>query len=274
MKDFKNKVVLITGAGSGIGRETAYAFAKRGAVVIVADVNEEGGQQTVDKINQSSKGKAQFVYCDVSSRDSVAALSETVHNQYPHVDVLINNAGIGAAGTFLNTSLDMWDKVIDINLKGVVYGCHYFLPAMVKSKQPCHVINIASAAAFYAPQEMPIYGTSKSAVLGFTEILRQDMEQHNIGVTAICPGVINTPIVANTQVETREGDAKQFINRAVKIYEKRNYPPSKVAAAIVKAVENNSGVQPVSPEAWFMYYSKRLMPRLSPALGKLNKLGI
>lgn len=274
MKNFENKVVLITGAGSGIGRETAYAFAKHGAHVIVADINEEGGRETADHIVSRRKGFALFMYCDVSDRDSVSVLADNVHKRYPHVDILINNAGIGVAGTFLNTSLDTWDKVIDINLKGVIYGCHFFLPNMVKSKKACHVVNVASAAAFFAPQEMPIYGTSKSAVLGFSEILRQDMEKHRIGVTAICPGVINTPIVANTQVETDGDNADQFIDRAKKLYNKRNYPPSKVAKAIVKAVEENSGVKPVSPEAWLMYYTKRLTPNLWPVLGKLNKTGI
>lgn len=273
MKNFENKIVLITGAGSGIGRETAYAFSERGAQIIVADINEQGAKETVDTITQQG-GKATFHYCDVAKRESVSELADAVHELHDHVDVLINNAGIGVAGTFLNTTLDTWDKVIDINLKGVIYGCHFFLPKMVESKQPCHVVNLASAAAFVAPQEMPIYGTSKSAVLGFSEILRMDMANHNIGVTAICPGLINTPIVANTKVETDTNDGDKFINNAVKMYERRNYPPSKVAKAIVKAVESNSNVKPVSPEAWFMYYGKRLMPGLWQQLGKMNLVKI
>lgn len=273
MKDFENKIVLITGAGSGIGRETAYAFAIKGATIIVADINEEGGKETVDAITGKG-GKASFYYCDVAKRESVSELADTVHKVHDHVDVLINNAGIGVAGTFLNTTLDTWDKVIDVNLKGVIYGCHFFLPNMVASKQPCHVVNLASAAAFVAPLEMPIYGTSKSAVLGFSEILRMDMAKHNIGVTAICPGLINTPIVANTKVETDTNEGAKFINNAVKMYEKRNYPPSKVATAIVKAVESNSRVKPVSPEAWLMYYGKRLVPGLWQQLGKFNLVKI
>ncbi len=272
MKRFDEKTVLITGAGSGIGRETAYAFAKRGAHILVVDINERGGRQTVNEISSRyPNASARFMVCDMSSRDSVEALAHTVHQYHTHVDVLINNAGIGAAGRFLNTRLETWDKVIDVNLKGVIYGCHYFLPAMIKSGLPCHVVNVASAAAFYAPQEMPVYGTSKSAVLGFTEILRQDMADYKIGVSAVCPGLIDTPIVANTLVEADKSNAEQFLKRAVTLYKKRAYPPSKVARAIVKAVETNAGVKPVSPEAWFMYYTKRWAPAVWPIIGKLNK---
>ena len=269
MKNFNNKTVLITGAGSGIGRETAYAFSQLGAVILIADINEIGSQETIAQIEKKG-GQASFYYCDVGDKDSVRELSEKVHAIYEHVDILINNAGIGAAGTFLNTTLETWDKVIDINLKGVIYGCHYFLPKMVESKQECHVINLASAAAFFAPQEMPIYGTSKSAVLGFSEILRADMAKHNIGVTTICPGIINTPIVANTKVETDKNNADSFIKNTVKMYDRRNYPPSKVAKAIVKAVQNNKSITPVSPEAWVMYYGKRFIPSLWNRLARLN----
>lgn len=266
MKSFNNKQVLVTGAASGIGQATAMAFARVGAQVWLSDLNEAGLAETAGMIREAG-GSAQMLVCDVADPDSVEAMAGQVHAQIEALDILVNNAGIGSAGRFLDVSLNTWHKVIDVNLMGVVHGCQAFLPAMVKRGQGGHVVNTASAAAFFAGAEMPVYAASKFAVLGLTESLRADMASHGIGVSAICPGVINTPIVKNTIMEGAmgEGDVQQ---KVVSFYEKRNYSPDQVADAILKAVQRNIAVQPVSPEAWGMYLGKRLVPGL---LGKLSQ---
>lgn len=265
-KKLNNKVVLVTGAGSGIGRATALAFAEQGAYLILSDVNETGMQETGNLITaQGTRWEAHLA--NVASREDMQALANTVDAKHGALDVLVNNAGIGSAGHFLDTSLDTWDKVLDVNVKGVVHGCHYFLPAMVGAGKGGSVVNLASMAAFLAPREMSIYAASKFAVLGFSESLRSEMAEHKIHVAAICPGVINTPIVQNTIMEGEVADAG-LRNKAQKMYQRRNYPPEKVAKAVVKAVLSKRSVVPVSPEAWFSYYGKRFVPSIMERLGR------
>lgn len=260
MKDFNNKVVLITGAGSGIGRETALQFSELGGKIAVVDVNDQGANETVSMI-ETKGGKAKAFHCDVSSLENIEQLADAVEGSLGPVDILMNNAGIGAAGLLVDVKMDTWKKVMDINVMGVINGCHIFVPRMIARGQGGHIINTSSAAAFIAAKEMIAYATSKFAVFGFSESLRAQMAEHNIGVSTICPGLINTPIVANTlfEGEKLEAGAKE---KAMALYERRNYPPSKVAKAIVKATRKNKAVMPVSPEAWIMYWFKRFLPGL------------
>jgi NAD(P)-dependent dehydrogenase (short-subunit alcohol dehydrogenase family) len=271
MKNFNDKNVLITGAGSGIGQQTALAFAKLGANLWLADLNEEGNQETATQI-QALGGRASTFRCDVADPESVEQLALAVHREIEAVDVLINNAGIGASGRFLDTKLASWKKVMDVNLMGVVHGCHYFLPNMVEvakadKSRAGHVVNLSSLAGYVAAAEMSIYATSKFAVFGFSESLRSDMKAHGIGVSAICPGIINTPIVANTLVEGALAEDKEAHEKVIEFYKKRNYSPAQVADRIVAAVKKNRGVQPVSPESWVMYYAKRFLPGIVAMLG-------
>ncbi|MCH8542697.1 MAG: SDR family NAD(P)-dependent oxidoreductase [Alcanivorax sp.] len=266
MKDFRGKQVLITGAGSGIGRETALAFAEAEACLWVVDIQLANAEETVQQI-MSRGGRARALQCDVADMASVQRMADAVHAEIPALDILMNNAGIGSAGRFLDTELETWRKVMDVNLMGVVHGCHAFLGKMVERGQGGHVINTASAAAFVAAPDMPIYAASKFAVQGFTEALRGDMATHDIGVTAICPGIINTAIVANSIMEGKIGAAETH-DKVMKFYEKRNYTPAQVARVILSAVRRNVGVQPVSPEAWGMYYAKRFTPGLLQVLSR------
>lgn len=258
MKNFRDKEILITGAGSGIGRETALLFAAEGARLWLADVNDQGNEETARMVRDTG-ATARTLHCNVADMESVQAMADKVHDEIESLDILMNNAGIGSAGRFLDTRLETWRKVMDINLMGVVHGCHAFLPQMVTHGRGGHVINTASAAAFIAAPDMPIYGASKFAVLGFTESLRADMAGHGIGVTAICPGIINTGIVATSIMEGKVGEAQ---DKLVSFYQKRNYTPAQVARAVLRAVRHNVAVQPVSPEAWGMYLGKRFIPGL------------
>jgi NAD(P)-dependent dehydrogenase (short-subunit alcohol dehydrogenase family) len=252
------KTVLVTGAASGIGKETALAFARRGAALVVCDLNEAGLGETATQI----RGMGRDVMArrvDVASRDDVRELAAAVHAQVDAVDILMNNAGVGLGASFVDTSLDDWDWIIGINLKGVIHGCHFFIPPMVARGRGGHVINVASAAAFVATEVLSAYSTTKYGVFGLSEALRDELQRHRIGVTAVCPGIINTAITATSPLRGANA-TPEMRQRMIEIYQRRNYGPERVASNILKAVQRNRGVAPISPEAWMMYYLKRLAP--------------
>lgn len=269
---FTGKKVLITGAGSGIGRATAYLLAENQAHLILCDLNKEAVERTKSLALGLGASAAETHVVDVSDWDDMQALATKVTKTHGALDVLINNAGVGLGGDFLSTPVTDWQWVLGINLMGVVHGCKAFLPAMV-SQGYGHVVNTASAAGYYAAPDMTAYSASKHAVMGLTESLRAEMAPQGIGVSAICPGVINTNIVSAGRMHGATGAAQDKI---AALYRKRNYGPEGVAEAIVSAIEYNRAVTPVSPEAWLLYGAKRFIPGLldragrSPLLKKLR----
>jgi short-subunit dehydrogenase len=265
VRTLNGKTVLITGAASGIGRATALACARRGARLMVCDLNEAALEQVAGEL----RGHGVTVLArraDVASRDDMAALAEAVHGEVEAADLLINNAGVAIGGGFLHTALDDWDWIVSINLIGVVHGCHFFIPAMVR-RGSGHVVNVASSASFVASSPLAAYSATKFAVLGLSEALREELEPTGVGVTAVCPGLINTPI---TRAARMRGPAatEAARQRLVDAYNRRNYGPERVAAGILRAVQRNRAVAPIAPEAWALYYLKRFAPWLVARLGK------
>jgi NAD(P)-dependent dehydrogenase (short-subunit alcohol dehydrogenase family) len=188
--------------------------------------------------------------------------AEAVHREAGPVDLLVNNAGVGLAAGFLDTELEDWDWIVAINVMGVVHGCHFFVPRMVERGMGGHVANLSSMAGFHASPALLAYTATKFAVLGLSEALREELRPHGIGVTAICPGIINTPITTNARARGAASDPK-VRERVVALYRKRNYGPDRVARNILKAVERNRAVAPVAAEAWIAYAMKRVSPRLA-----------
>lgn len=262
---FDDKAVLVTGAGSGIGRETALAFAARGAKLFLCDVDEVGLEQSAQAALRSGGVVRTFVV-DVSKRAKMAAFADAVHEEVEAIDVLVNNAGVGLGGGFLDTSLDDWEWLIAINQWGVIHGCHFFLPRMVERKRGGHVVNVASAAGLLATAELAAYSTTKYAVVGLGEALREELREHRIFVSTICPGAINTPITRTARLRGTDIPSRE---RLVALYQFRNYGPEKVAAAIVDAVLRNRGLVPVTPEAWAVYALKRAFPETTSRIAGL-----
>lgn len=266
IRDFHGKTVLVTGAASGIGRETALAFAREGAGIVVCDVNEAGLEETASRIRELGRSVlARGV--DVASAPAMEEFAKDVHREHPAVDVLVNNAGVGLAAGFLDTPLEDWDWILGINVRGVVHGCHFFLPPMVARGQGGHVVNVASMAGYVSTAQLVAYSTTKFAVFGLSEGLRDELHPHGIGVTAVCPGVINTPITATSRMRGKHA-TQAGRETIVGLYQRRGYGPERVAANIVKAVRKNRAVAPVSPEAWLQYYFKRFVPGLTARLNR------
>jgi NAD(P)-dependent dehydrogenase (short-subunit alcohol dehydrogenase family)/pimeloyl-ACP methyl ester carboxylesterase len=256
-------LVVITGAGSGIGRATAVEFAAQGASVIVTDIDLPSAKETATAIGGTA------YQLDVSDESAMLALAGRIASEHGVPDAVVNNAGIGVAGPFMSTSTKDWRRVLDINLLGVVHGCQAFGALMIDAAEGGHIVNIASAAAYTPTHTLPAYASSKAAVLMLSECLRAEIAPHGIGVSAICPGIVNTGIMRATTFVA--GDQEALRDRAAKAYQRRNFPPSKVAAEIVAAVRDNRAVVPVTVEA----KAGRLGSRFAPGImRRLARIGV
>jgi len=189
----KDKVALITGAGSGIGRASAIRFAQEGARVVVVDWKPQGGQKTVAKI-RAQGGEAIFVEADVSRDEDARRMIQTAVRAYGGLHVLFNNAAIQVFGTLPDTSEADWQRVMDVNLKGVYLGCKYAIPQMI-AQGGGSIINMSSALGLVGDPDLPAYGATKGGILAMTRSMAQAHGRQGIRVNAICPGDVETPIV-------------------------------------------------------------------------------
>ncbi|MFF7854632.1 SDR family oxidoreductase [Streptomyces sp. NPDC007904] len=258
---FGGQLVLVTGAGSGIGRATALAFAGAGARVVAVDRDAGAAVRTAEEARRGGATAAWAETADVSDEQAMEKLAERVTTEHGVVDVLVNNAGIGLGGSFFDTTPEDWKKVLDVNLWGVIHGCLLFGRRMAERGQGGHIVNVASAAAFQPSRALPAYGASKAAVLMLSESLRAELAGRGIGVTAVCPGFVNTAITSTARFAGVDAEEERRLQkRAARLYGLRGYPPEKVAAAILRAVERNEAVVPVTPEARAAYALSRWMP--------------
>ncbi|WEG14963.1 SDR family NAD(P)-dependent oxidoreductase [Pullulanibacillus sp. KACC 23026] len=191
----ENKITLITGSGSGIGKSTAILFAKEGATVIVNDLDPIKGEETVANIIQNG-GKARFIKADVTHPESVQSMVEEIINKYGRIDVLFNNAGISGVGRLHEVDPDDFDRVINVNVKGVFLVSKYVLPHMMEKRQGS-IINMSSCIAEIGLAKRASYSTSKGAVLALTKSTQVDYAPYNIRINALLPGTILTPFVEN-----------------------------------------------------------------------------
>jgi NAD(P)-dependent dehydrogenase (short-subunit alcohol dehydrogenase family)/pimeloyl-ACP methyl ester carboxylesterase len=267
---FEDRLVVVTGAGSGIGRATALAFAAAGAEVVCADVNAAAARETAHGADDLA-GSGAAMTVDVGDADAMARFASAVESEHGVPDILVNNAGVGVAGSFLDTDLDAWNKVIDVNLWGVIHGSRLFARQMISEGRGGRIVNVASMAAFTPSRALPAYSTTKAAVLMLSECLRAELASEGIGVTAICPGVVDTNITRTTRFVGMDKGAQDRNRRAAaRAYGIRGFTPDKVAREVLRAVSANAAVVPVTAEAKAAHALSRLSPRATRLLARAN----
>ncbi|MEU6271157.1 SDR family oxidoreductase [Streptomyces populi] len=268
---FGGQLVLVTGAGSGIGRATALAFAEAGARVVAVDRNAESAARTAETARLTGSPAAWAETADVGDERAMEELAAKVAAAYGVVDVLVNNAGIGLAGSFLDTTAEDWRKVLDVNLWGVIHGCRLFGGQMAERGQGGHIVNIASAAAYQPSRALPAYSTSKAAVLMLSECLRAELAGRDIGVTAVCPGFVDTDITSTARFAGADAaEEERRRKKSARLYGLRGYPPEKVAEAILRAVVRDEAVVPVTPEARGARFLYRFAPGARRAIARMR----
>jgi len=238
MKHVKGKRVLITGGAGGIGLCTAEEFAKAGANLVLTDLDAEGLEAAKTKL-QSYGVQVDIRAMDVSSKKQVKDMADWVINDLGGLDILINNAGVGHNGELVDTTLKQWEKLISVNLQGVLYHVYAFLPYFKKHKKG-HIVNVSSGQAFFRLPTWGAYASIKAALGAFSEILFFEVRKYGIKVTTVYPFMVNTPFYKGVDGDT--WGAKM----SMKLLPYYSMTPEKVGKIIFKAVRKNAKVEMVS----------------------------
>ncbi len=235
MKSFDDKVVVLTGAGSGIGRALAVNLAGRRARLALSDVNEAGLAETVELAKQAGAREIKADKLDVADREAFTTYAEGIIAHFGQVNVVINNAGVALSGRVNDLDWEDIDWIMGIDWWGVVHGTKLFLPALIESGD-AHIVNISSLFGLVSMPDQAFYNAAKYAVRGFTEALREEMliDGHNVGVTSVHPGGIKTAVARSARVSAKDDQAataKFFDEKLAKM------EPARAAEIIVKGIE-------------------------------------
>lgn len=265
---YTDALVVVTGAGSGIGRATAVEFAAQGAEMVVTDIDQEAAERTA-QLAATLGPRATAYQLDVSDGAAVEKFSTVLNEAHGIPDILINNAGIGMVGSFFDTAVADWEQIIDVNLWGVIHGCRVLGGLMRTGGTGGTIVNVASAAAYLPTPALPAYATTKAAVLALSQCLRAELAQAGIGVVAVCPGFVHTNITNSTRfVGLNAAQQQAARQRASELYRWRNFTPQQAAREILRAVERNTALAAVTPEAKAALLASRLTPGLVRALAQ------
>jgi len=247
---------VVTGAGSGLGRALSVELGRRQGRVVVSDVNAESAEETAELVRNEG-GEARVVLCDVTKPEEVERLAQETEAVLSVVDLVVNNAGVASAGAIGEMSLADWKFVLDVNLWGVIHGCHAFVPRLRKQGAG-HILNIASAAGLVSAPYMAAYNASKAAVVALSETLYVELQPAGIGVTVACPMFFRTNIASSARVT--QGSIPGLGDMARKLVDGSAVQPEEVARKLLKAVEQKDFYSlPIASGNW-LWKLKRLAP--------------
>jgi NADP-dependent 3-hydroxy acid dehydrogenase YdfG len=260
------KIAFVTGGASGIGAALATKLADEGAEVWIADRQIDAAQELAQRLN-SGGAKAHAIELDVRSYPSFERAVAEVVQQSGRIDYLFNNAGIAVGGEIDSYTLDDWNDVFDVNLRGVVHGIQAVYPIMIRQHSG-HIVNTASTAGLVASPGLGSYTATKHAVVGISQVLRMEAERHGVQVSVLCPGAIRTPILTGGKYGRFNGLSDEQL---LKLWEPfRPMAPEKFAERALHAVLRGDAII-VVPAWWKVFwYLERLSPALSIRAGKLR----
>jgi len=257
MKELRGKVAAITGAGSGIGRALALALADEGCHLALVDISAAGLQETAAALEGRGVRVSRHV-ASVADRERMRALPAEIEAEHGAIHLLFNNAGVTINKSFEDSSLEELDFVMGVNLWGVLYGCHYFLPHL-KQQPESHIVNTSSLAGFLGLPKQASYCLTKAAVKSLSESLRAELACHGIGVTSIHPGTIRTNILRTAA--SRSGANRSETESLARLMERFGMPPEKLARRVVKAIRANRARVRIGFDSYLGDWLKRLLPQ-------------
>lgn len=254
---YKDKVAIVTGGASGIGKEICLYLAKKGAIVIIADIDIKSATEVANEIYKIGS-ICRVKKVDVANKADIEHLINETKAEFNRIDLMINNAGIGLDGEFKDMTLDNWKHIIDINLWGVIYGTYFVYPIMI-AQGFGQIVNVSSLAGLLPGGLMTSYVASKQAVAGFTLALRSEAHQYGIKVNALCPGFIETPLHDKTL------KVSDYLNKEKNQRNKKRFPTAKdCVSEMMRGIEKNHAII-IAPDNqkiyWWLY---RLFPSLIP----------
>jgi short-subunit dehydrogenase len=256
VRRFENRVAVVTGAASGIGRATSELLARRGCDLALVDIDADGTAETAERVRSVGR-KVSVHSADVSDRIRMETLPEQVTSEHGHVHVLVNNAGVGVTATLEEHTLEDFEWIFGINFWGAVYGCKFFLPYLLREEE-AHIVNLSSMVAFMGLPGQSAYCATKSAVRALSESLYAELSGGPIGVTSVHPGMVHTNVVRSS----RFSDDEQK-HRIAERVDRFSIPPERAARKIVRAIERRKPRVLIGPDAYLMESLERLAPVLS-----------
>jgi NAD(P)-dependent dehydrogenase (short-subunit alcohol dehydrogenase family) len=230
MKKLEGKTAFVTGAAGGIGLGLAKTFARAGMNIVIADIQDKQLKVAESELQEITDNVLALVV-DTTDTGSIENAAEKVENTFGNLHVLCNNAGIGGGGKILETDQETWDRVFNVNFQGPLNGVNQFLPHMLEHGEESHIVNTASFSGIEGHGHQSAYGSSKFAMVGFSEFLRNDLAGTNVGVSVLCPHVVDTPIIANLKKRVDEKIAAMISDMAV--------PAETVGGQVMKAILAN-----------------------------------
>jgi NAD(P)-dependent dehydrogenase (short-subunit alcohol dehydrogenase family) len=236
--DIRDKVAVVTGAGSGIGRATAVALASEGASVVVADVADEAGRGTVALI-EGSAGRATFVHADVSREADVERMIRAAESAYGGLDILHNNAGILTGPRFPDSPPKYWTRALDINVRGVLLGIYHGVPALKRRGGGC-IVNTASISGLTPHLVDPVYAATKAAVVNLTRSLTFLHGESGIRVNCVCPGLVRTDLDLHSSAAFEAEHRESFERRRSGMRERPALTPEDIANAVLTLIKDDS----------------------------------